>query len=194
MSHHPLWVSIIQWALVLGLLAGAMGWISRARMKPATASGETIMTYPRSVLVLALFCVVISGGLVSLIFIVPARNAPFWAMVPLVVSALASLHWLADSWIARYRLSEEGFRYVSLYRGERLFRWNDLQRLKYAPNLRWFVLRNSQGQVARISIMMTGLPMFARLLMERARNVNIDAAAVPILKRAASGEPPSLWD
>jgi hypothetical protein len=90
-------------------------------------------------------------------------------------------------------LSDEGLRYVSVLAGERLFRWDELRSLKYVPYLHWFVLENSQGQVARISIMMTGLPAFAILLMERARNVSIDAAAVPLLKQTAGGEPPSMW-
>ena len=82
---------------------------------------------------------------------------------------------------------------MNVFSGERMFRWDELRSLKYSTFSRWFVLENSQGHVARISIMMTGLPAFARLLMERALDVSIDPAAIPILKQTAKGELPPMW-
>ena len=162
-------------------------------MKSATTRDDTVMTYPRSAVVLSVICCLFAVALAGLAFYVPAENAPWWAKVIFALVLLASLHSVADCFIARYALSGEGLRYVNVFTGERMFRWDELRSLKYAPNLRWFILENSQGQVARISIMMTGLPAFARLLMERARNVAIDSAAIPILKQTARGEPPSMW-
>jgi hypothetical protein len=39
----------------------------------------------------------------------------------------------------------------------------------------------------------TGLPDFARLLIERARKVDIEAATIPVLTQTARGKPPSVW-
>lgn len=182
----------IQSALSALMMAGVAAWISKARKKSVVSGGELVMRFPRSAMVLALFCVIVSAGLVALTFVVPRQNAPWWAVAGFGIAALASIHFLVDTWVGRYHLTPEGMRYVSVFRGERLFRWDEIKSFSYSTGLHWFVLRNSRGDVARISVMMIGLPAFARLLMERARNVDIDPASIPILKQTASGAPPDM--
>ena len=193
MSHRPFWVSFIQWTLYGLAMWGIASWLGRARKKHVVTGGEVVMTYPPAALIVALICVGLFGAGTVLSLLASAKNAPWWTSAIFGGFLLASLHSLADCWLAKYRLSEEGLEYVSVFSGKRIFRWNELQSLRYAPNMRWFKLENSQGQVARISVMMTGLPEFARLLMERARNVDIDAATIPVLEQTARGEPPSIW-
>jgi len=193
MSQRPFWVSIIQWTLWALVMAGIMGWLGRARMKTTTVDGQVVMTYPLSLLVLMLICVAFSAGLVVLSLVVAAQNTSALATAVFAVALAASLYWLVECCVVRYSLSKDGLGYMSIFTGRRLFRWDELQSLKYAPNMRWFVLKDAQGHVARVSVAMTGLPVFARMLMERARRLDIDSATVPILSQTARGEPPSLW-
>jgi hypothetical protein len=194
MSSRPYWASILQWTLWFALMAGIYHVLDRARMKSAKSGDDTVMTYPRSAVVLSVIFLLLFAALTALIFFAPAGNSTGWAKVILALLLLATLHMTVDCFIGRYTLSDEGLRYVNVFSGERMFRWDELSSLKYAPHMRWFVLTSSQGHVARISVMMTGLPAFARLLMERARNVSIDPATIPILKQTARGELPSMWN
>ena len=141
----------------------------------------------------ALICTMSFGAAAVFSFFASAANAPWWTTAIFGVFALGSLHWLAECWVGRYQLSETGLRYVSVFTGTRFFKWDDLQSVKYAPSMRWFILKDSRGQVARISIMMTGLCEFALLVMEHTPNVNIGAYAMPILQKTARGEPPPVW-
>ena len=194
MSQRPFWVSIIQWTLWALVMAGIMGWLGRARMKRTIVDGQVVMTYPLSVLVLMIICVVFSVGLVLVLsLVVAAQNTSALATAIFAVALAASLYWLVECCVVRYSLSKDGLEYMSVFTGKRLFRWDELQSLKYAPNMRWLILRDGQGHVARVSVFMTGLPVFARMLMERARKVDIDRATIPILSQTARGEPPSLW-
>ena len=193
MSQRPFWASIIQWTLWALIMAGLAGWLARGRRKRVVSEGQTVMVYPLVALGLAIFCVVFSLALVVFSSMAPRDNAPWWAIAIFAVMLAGSLHMLVDCVVGRYALTEEGLRYVGVFTGVRLFKWTDLKSLKYAPAMHWFKLVDSEGQVARISVMMTGLPEFARLLMERARHVDIDAATVPILTQTAKGDPPSVW-
>jgi len=193
LSQRPFWISIIQWTLWALIMTAVTGWLGKARFKRTATGNDAVMTYPRAAMVMAFICVAGFGALVVLTLFASQKNAPWWTTAIFGFFFLASLHWLVDCFLARYSLSDEGLEYVSVFTGKRFFRWDELQSLRYAPNLRWFILRSSQGHEARISIMMTGLPEFARRLMERARKVDIAASAIPILQQTARGEPPSVW-
>jgi hypothetical protein len=193
MSQRPFWISLIQWTLWAFTMAGIAFWISKARRKSALSGGELVMKYPFFAMVLAFICVIISGGLVALTFVVASQNAPWWTTAIFGVMFLGSVHFVVECFVAKYHLSPDGLRYVSVFTGERHFRWDELKSLKYADSMKWFVLKNSRGEVARISVMMIGLPAFARLLMERARHVDIEPATIPILRKTAQGEPPGLF-
>lgn len=193
MSERPFWVSIVQWTVWGFAMWGIASWFGRARMKRASPGDQVVMTYPLAALVVALICTMSFGAAAVFSFFASAANAPWWTTAIFGVFALGSLHWLAECWVGRYQLSETGLRYVSVFTGTRFFKWDDLQSVKYSPSMRWFILKDSRGQVARISIMMTGLCEFALLVMEHTPNVNIGAYAMPILQKTARGEPPPVW-
>ena len=193
MIERPFWMSVLQWTIWGLVMTVVMGWLGRARMKRAAAGEESVMQYPLGSMVMAFICAGIAGALAVLSAFAPAKNTAWWVTAIFGVIFLGSVHWVVECFLAKYRLSDEGLEYISVFTGKRFFRWDELQSLSYAPNMRWFVLRSSRGDVARVSVMMTGLPEFARRLMERARHVDIAASAIPILKQTARGEPPALW-
>jgi hypothetical protein len=65
--------------------------------------------------------------------------------------------------------------------------------VQYAPAMKWFRLETRAGSVARISIMMMGLPEFARVLLKSAPQAVIDAQTLDVLQATAAGHPPSVW-
>jgi hypothetical protein len=68
-----------------------------------------------------------------------------------------------------------------------------LRDVRYAPVLKWFRLETRSGDVARISVMLMGLPAFARLLLEDAPEDAIDSGTLRILQATAEGKLPSVW-
>jgi hypothetical protein len=192
MSDRPVWATILQWTLWAFAIAALMGWLGKARMKPASPKDAGVLAYPRSALVLAVICVVFFAAATVIALWVGGKDAPWWTALIFAVFALVSVHFMVDCWVSRYRVSEEGLLYSSTFVRNRLFKWGDLS-VRYAPAMKWFILKDTNGNVARVSIMMTGLPEFARLLLNHVQPVAIDSSAHAILRQTAKGEPPSIW-
>jgi hypothetical protein len=193
MAERTYLLSIVQWTLWAVIMAAIGAWMSKARKKPASGTDPRVLAYPLSALVLALVCVLLFGAFTVVTLFAAAGNAPWWTTAIFGVFTLASLHFLADTWVARYHVSEEGLRYTSVFVRDRLFKWAEIRSVKYASNMKWFVVKDSGTHVARVSTMMSGLPVFAQLLINNVEQAAIDSSTLAILKQTARGEPPSVW-
>jgi hypothetical protein len=60
--------------------------------------------------------------------------------------------------------------------------------------MKWFRLETQTGTIGRVSVMVMGLPEFARLLLQRTSMTAIDPATAKILRETAQGNPPSAWE
>jgi hypothetical protein len=92
-----------------------------------------------------------------------------------------------------HEVSDAGLDYRSFAGVRKHLQWSDLRAVQYAPAMKWFRLETRSGTVARISIMMMGLPEFARVLLQSAPQAAIDAKTLEVLRATASGHPPSVW-
>ena len=54
-------------------------------------------------------------------------------------------------------------------------------------------LESQSGAVVRLSVMLMGLPVFATVLLARARPAALDPETRLILQATAEGNPPSVW-
>jgi hypothetical protein len=59
--------------------------------------------------------------------------------------------------------------------------------------MKWFRLESQSGTVVRISVMLMGLPIFAQMILVKARSAAIDPTTQTILYATAEGNPPSVW-
>jgi hypothetical protein len=59
--------------------------------------------------------------------------------------------------------------------------------------MKWFRLETHDGQVARISAYLTGLPGFARTLLKHIPTGVSDELTLDILAETAAGRPPAPW-
>ena len=100
---------------------------------------------------------------------------------------------ILDYFMAKHQVAEDGLTYRKLVGTRKYLRWSDLRDVRYAPVLKWFRLETRSGDVARISVMLMGLPEFARLLLEEAPEDAIDSGTLRILQATAEGKPPSVW-
>ena len=95
--------------------------------------------------------------------------------------------------LEEYEVSEEGIAGRSFTGVRKYLRWSDLRAVRYAPLMKWFRLETQSGTAARISVMLIGLPEFARSLLQGAPHGVIDARTLVVLRATAAGNPPSLW-
>jgi hypothetical protein len=59
--------------------------------------------------------------------------------------------------------------------------------------MKWFRLESQSGTVARISVMLMGLPVFAQLLLVHTLPEAIESNTLAVLRMTAEGNPPSVW-
>lgn len=107
--------------------------------------------------------------------------------------AVTSMFIILDYFMARHWVSSEGIRYRKLLGTKHELRWGELQRVYFSPGMKWFVLEGGNGSRARISVMLRGLPEFARLLMRHAPPEVIEPETLSVLRETAVGRPPSVW-
>ena len=59
--------------------------------------------------------------------------------------------------------------------------------------MKWFRVENSSGQIARIHVMLSGLPEFARTALAHVPQTAIDEETLAVLEATAAGNPPTIW-
>jgi hypothetical protein len=117
-----------------------------------------------------------------------------WTTAIFTGFALLSLPLIADDFLARHEVCEEGLSYSRLTGRRGYLKWSEPRRVRYAPAMKWFGLETASGDVARISAMLVGLPEFASLLLAHAPSQAIEADTSPILRATAAGQPPPVWN
>lgn len=169
-----------------------VGWLARSRLKARRNPEARRLAHPPSTLIIGLIGFVFFGGLALVSHFV--NGAATWiATVIFIGFALLSVPILADYFRARHEVSEEGLSFGRMFGRRGYVKWSDLRRVKYLPSMKWFRLETGSGDVARISAMLTGLPQFARFLLEHAPTEAIDIKTIPVLEATATGNPPPLW-
>jgi hypothetical protein len=163
-------------------MALVMGWVARSRVKPRPHSESQRLVHPFSTLIIGVVGFVFFAGLAIVSNVFANKTVTWWTTTIFVGFALLSLPMVADYFLARHDVSEEGLSYGRLTGRRGYLKWSDLSRVNYAPGMKWFRLETESGEVARISAMLRGLPEFARLLLARTPAHAIDADALSVLQ------------
>jgi hypothetical protein len=121
------------------------------------------------------------------------KTTTWWTTTMFVGFALLSIPMITDYFLVRHKVSEVGMAYRTWTGAAKDLTWSELRTVRYAPVNKWFRLETQSGEVARISVMLMGLPDFARLLLTHAPGQAIDRETLPVLQATAEGHPPSIW-
>lgn len=89
---------------------------------------------------------------------------------------------------ARHELTADGLEFGRLFGPRGSLRWRDVTRLTYSRGMRWFRIETATGDVARISAMLTGLPEFARVVLDQVPSYAIDASTREVLEGYVQGQ------
>jgi hypothetical protein len=76
--------------------------------------------------------------------------------------------------------------YARLLGGREGLKWSDVVSIRYNRYCHWFVVRTNADQVARVSLMLRGIPDFSRLVLSHVQRTAIDPNALPILESASA--------
>ena len=152
-----------------------------------------MLAHPPSTLIMGLVCFGFFASVTVISNVYANKTTTWWTTTAFVFFALSSVPMIYDYFIARHRVSEDGLAYRKFTGVAKYLRWSDLKAVRYAPGMKWFRLETRSGDVARISVMLMGLPEFARLLLTHAPRAAIDDKALPVLEATAVGQVPSVW-
>ena len=184
------WRTVAQW-LLLGIgMAVVIGWAARSRVKSPTSAAAARMYRPTITLIAGVVGLVLCVAMAILSSTLPNPN---WLRTAVFVGfALMSIPMLLDYFLDWCEVSAEGMNYGRLMGGRGYLRWTDVRHVRYSPVVGWLRLESSAGDVARIRLMLVGLPEFARLVLEHVPSVAIESDARPVLQGLAKGHPAAM--
>lgn len=195
--HHTGWESAIRWGawfivmvLVMGLV---MAWLGRGRLKPRRPSEAGTLAHPHSTLAIGVVTALFFGALAILSRVYLHSAATWLTTATFACLALLGLPLIADYYHARHRASDAGLEYGGLTGNHGSMRWAEVRSLRYGKTMKWFRIEDAHGNVARISIMLAGLPEFAALALRHVPPEAMDAHTRTLLEQTADGRPPAMF-
>ncbi|HET7228128.1 MAG TPA: hypothetical protein VFJ55_05770 [Chthoniobacterales bacterium] len=189
-ADNHVWLQSILWGLLMSL---AMGWVARSRSRPRPTGSAQRLQHPTSTLVIGLACFLFFAA-IAIVSNVFANATTSWKTTTVFVGfALLALPILGDYFAARHEVSEKGLRYGRLLGSGGYMAWTELKTIRFSEAMKWFRLESQSGKVLRLSVMLTGLPRFAQLLLAHAPRESIEKDTLPVLQTTAEGNPPSVW-
>ncbi len=187
-----------EWWAALIPAAGALltslvtAWAAASRKRAQAAAAPARMQYPA---ITGIIGVLVLGALLILAaFVATAGNGAGRPVVAGVFAAFGALGLLLilESVRVWHVLTADGLEFGRLLGPRGSLRWRDVTRLTYSKEMRWFRIETASGEVARISAILTGLPEFARAVLEQVPTYAIDDSARGVLQARAQGPLPRL--
>ena len=170
-----------------------MGWLSLSRQRTRVPAEQSVLRYPRSILILGAVCSIffLSLALLSLLF--PGKDGSPAISLIFVGFAFLGAPLIVEYYRVVHHLAEGGIRYSPLISTPGFLPWSAIKSVRYAPSMKWFRIEGRDGRIIRVSVMLMGLPEFARAVLREVPESRIDPSARGLLERTAEGHPPSIW-
>jgi PH (Pleckstrin Homology) domain-containing protein len=174
------------------LMAIVMGWVAPSRHRARPVSEARRLVHPPSTLIIGLTVFAFFFGIAIVSNVYANKTATALTTAVFLGFAALALWLVVDYVVARHEVSDEGLSHRSLL-GRRDIKWAEVSSVRYSLAMKWFRLETRAGRIARVSVMLVGLPEFARLLLAKVPPGAIEPQTVPVLEATAAGEPPSVW-
>jgi len=187
---RDLWLEIILAVVGTALTALATKLLLGKQRTPARPGrGRGMMRYPRMVLVMGVF--VVLAGLAAFVAngVAEFEEDPFSAVFVLIGFPVAGTLVATMYFRVRYALVPGGMRYRPMWRGKSSFSWAEVTRVRYlsAADKKCFRIETVSGRPVKLSLMLTGLPEFARTVLAEAPETSIDAETHFVLQQLGAG-------
>ncbi len=186
MSSVSEWLGDLGLELAAGVLFSLIfvSFVARTRAASARArADELVLTYALGWRVASGALTVAAIGMVVLMH-GWGRDVPLFAMI--IIDTLAiGMMWLgADAVFTRYVVTDEGLLRVVGLRSHRHLRWDRVIAVRYREL--WSVLRieTDEGDVANLSVRLSGWTSLATVLLEHVQPRAIDGPTLVVLENA----------
>jgi Domain of unknown function (DUF4034) len=191
-GDRPWWAALIQIAGPALLTSLVTVWMAASRKRAPTPQSAGRMQHRPSTLVVAALAVWFFLALAVLaLFYGNGSGNPIVIAVLAGIGALGLLMMLGY-YHARHELTADGLNFGRLLGPRGSLRWRDVTRISYSRGMRCFRIETGSGEVVRIPAMLTGLPEFARAVLEQVPSYAIDDRTREALQACARGELPRL--
>lgn len=194
MADRAWWVTAIQWSLWGVAMTLVMGWLGRTRLKHRSKADAKRLVHPVSTLIIGGVGFAFFVALTILSNVFANETTTWWTTTIFVGFAVLSAQCIWSYFVDKHEVSDEGIAYSTILGAHKNIRWDDVVSLRYYPFLKWFHVQSRGGQVARLSVMLMGLPEFARLALEKAPKEAFESFTEEVLRATAEGFPPSVWN
>jgi len=151
------------------------------------------LRHPVGTLVFGLFTFAVFAALIVASTTAFVGTPFIWLVVPFFILALMCASTAISYFTDRHQATATELRFKPFFAERTTMRWRDVSSVRYVRRFRWFRVAGPPGKIARISIMLLGVPDFARLLLSGVPTSAISPDALPILQETAAGRPPSSW-
>ena len=186
------WIPIIK-AVVFAVCMTLVGvWLARSRNRPRPDHEALVLKHPLSTLIIGVVC---SGFFAAIAILSNVYANPMTTIVTTSVFvgfALMGLPLIADYRFARHVLTSDGIHFGRMSGARGYLVWADVSRVTYSTSIKWFRIETRSGTVARFSVMLMGLPEFAKAILENVDGPAIDRGSREVLRSTAAGNPPSV--
>ncbi len=191
--NQPWWVPVLQWTIWGIVMALVMGWVAKSRHRPRPESEARRLVHPPSTLIIGLIGFAFFFGIAVISNVYANKTTTTLTTSVFLGFAALSLIMVADYFLARHEVSNEGMNYGRLTGKRGSLKWSEVVRVRYAPVMKWFKLETRSGEVARVSAMLVGLPEFARMVLVHVPPAAIEPETSAFLQATAAGDPPKVY-
>ena len=192
-AQREWWVYLVQWFVFGIVMLIVAAWLNRSRLRVRSSSEARNLVHPRTTLISGVVCFLFFIALAIWSNLSDNPTANVWTTAGFLGFALMGVPVIADYFFARHEVDETGMRYGRMFGQRGSFSWPEVQSLCYSPGMKWFIITLNNGTKVRISVLLMGLPEFARLALANAKASAIDEPTREILKETAEGNPPDIW-
>ncbi|MEZ4700831.1 MAG: hypothetical protein R2834_10915 [Rhodothermales bacterium] len=188
------WIAAAKWVLAAVLIALISGLLARNRDRERPTSRAHVLSHPTGTLVVGLAGLVFFGGIAILSNVYANSTTTLFTTATFIGFALLSLPLILGYLVEKYEMSDQGIRYRKMTGTSGLVAWNDVVEIRFAPVMKWFRIETRAGKVLRISLMLQGLPGFAKRALRLVPADALDEEIREILALTVAGYAPGPWD
>lgn len=178
---------VVFWIVAMTFM---MRWFARSRLRERPASQARELRQPPAILIVALLCLAMSVAMLVGSFTASGGVIPFAVGSAMT---LLSLYLIADYYLARHGVDDQGMVYGrALGKGSTL-RWDEVRRVGFNKRMNWYLLALESGATVRIYGTQMGLPEFAAHVLRHVPAARIEPRVHTMLEDAAQGKLHRIW-
>lgn len=183
--QNPWLARLLQTVITIFLIGLALHWLGKIHLMRWLRNERGILRHEPWVLILGLSSNILFFGLAILSNTWLKNNTTtIWSTMIFVGFGSLGIPFIADYFFARHRVNEKGIDYGSMLGFRGRMDWSEVERISFSPNMGWLVLHSQSGRRARVSILLSGLKEFARLVLDHVPRERIDREVCLMLMQA----------